>query len=35
MVGLIKSFRSSIINNISPEIYNINSLNIKDGTVLE
>ncbi len=31
MVGLISSLRSSIINNISPEIYNLNSLKIDNG----
>lgn len=31
MVGLISSLRSSIINHISPEIYNINSIKINDG----
>ena len=31
MVGLISSFRSSIINNNSPEIYNLNLLKINNG----
>ena len=31
MVGLITSLRSSIINHNSPEIYNLNSLKIKEG----
>jgi endonuclease I len=31
MVGLITSLRSSVINHNSPEIYNLNSLKIKEG----
>ena len=31
MIGLITSLRSSIINHNSPEIYNLNSMKIKDG----
>jgi endonuclease I len=31
MIGLISSFRNSIINNASPEIYNLNSLKIDNG----
>ena len=34
MIGLITSFRSSIINHNSPEIYNLNSLIIKDGGIM-
>ena len=31
MIGLITSLRSTIINHNSPEIYNLNSLKIKEG----
>lgn len=31
MIGLITSLRSSIIHHNTPEIYNLNSLKIKDG----
>jgi endonuclease I len=31
MVALINSFRGCIINNASPEIYNLNSIKIKNG----
>lgn len=34
MIGLITSLRSSIINHNSPEIYNLNSLKIKDGGIM-